>query len=237
MKLLTPSATQDTANQQTSSHILRIQELRKLESDFRIKVAKAEEEFNLTLAKNRKVWEDEESSHTERKKEMEREMAELEVKKLELLVPFDILKEGADGRMKDAKGFLEGLRKRESEVEERSELLEDKLDTIGEREESAKQLESALNLKKISLDSYAKSIKEQADRLTSEMTSFYAQKTKDEELIKDKTEALALKENELIAREKIDNERGRELAAREIRVADERRVLDDAWQEFKRMKS
>lgn len=237
MILLTPQATQDSTNEEIARGVLRLGELQKMEKEFRMKLAKAEADFNDVLAKNRKRWEEEEQAHMDRLKEMAQEVKDAEVEKLKMLVPFDILKEGVDDRFRDAEEFLTGLRKREERAEELTELLEDKLDSLGEREESLKEKETNILLKEKGLNSQIESFKLQSEHLTKQVTEFYTKQAEAEALLKQREESITFREKSQRSAEEGLIQKEQELKDREERVKDERGVLIRAWDEFKRMNS
>lgn len=208
-----------------------------MEKEWRIKLAKAEQDFNETLVKNRKAWEREEEAHRARQEEMRKENETLEIKRIELLVPFDIIKESTDGRFEDAKTFMVNLREREANAEELTERLEEKLDEVGEREQSVQRFETALTLKEKGLNSQIESVKTQSEGLTAQITQFLANKQDSEKGLTERENALKLRENSVKAAEEGLVGKEIDLRARERRLADEREVLQRAWDEFRRMKN
>lgn len=236
MRLLTPSATKDTEAQETARRVLRAQELDNLEKDIRIRTAKAEADFNSTVSRQKMYWAGEEASHAERRREMKKEVDDLEVKKLNSLVPFGILKEGADNRMEEAESFIQGLRDREDRVVELTEMLEDKLDAVGEHEQNLRQEREVFDIQRKGLEDQRSSMASQSQQLTESIGLFNANQEKYERDIEERKASLYLQDRALQAKSEELDKKEETLRGLETRLHDERGVLDRAWKELERMR-
>lgn len=237
MKLLSPTQNKDLKDEQQLLGIIRTQEINKAEQEARQKLANSQADFQLTLARNRQQWATEEEIHIKRVQEMQQELNTLEVQKLNSLIPFDILKEGTDERMRDAETFLTNLRQREEYAEDLAEKLQDKLDETGQKEQDLLKKQKEIEVREIGLENQSHSITTGSLKLSEEISTFVAKREEVEKDIKTRLDNLSLleqslneKEEELKQVQKINNETA-------IRLADERGVLDRAWKELERKKA
>lgn len=236
MQLLSPSQTRDQKEDENARSILRTQELRELEREQRISLAKAEADFQSLLVSQRQRMEREETSHAARVADMQKEIALLEAEKLNTLIPFAVLKEGTEERMTYATDYLKGLRQREADVETRMELLEDKLDGVTETERHLADRASELDRKQYGMNQQAQLMKESNTTLTRAIADFAAEKLAGEADIRSRTQILAEKEKAGATQEAFIASETERLEVIAKRLADERGVLDRAFAEVRRMK-
>ena len=118
MKLRSPSQLGDLKEQARVRELLRIQETNKAAMEANKALAKAEADFNATLAKNREIWALEEAEHTKRVKEQQSELE----------------------RLQRQIGHL-------NEIDDLREKLEDKLDAAGKKEQDLTAWELELHIK------------------------------------------------------------------------------------------
>ena len=183
MKLLLPNENKDLREQENVRQIMRTQELEKAAKEARLKLADSQADFNTMLAQNRQKWALEEEEHQARIKQRNEELQRLEVQKLNMLVPFNILKEGVYADMSDAESFLSQLRIREENVEDLAERLQDKLDEVGSREQNFKQKELELNIREQGLENQSQSTVTGVKKLNADLADFLAFKNKTEQEI------------------------------------------------------
>lgn len=234
MKLLTPSQNKDLNSQQTVKQVLRIQELEKATTQALQSLAKAEAEFNATLARNRDKWALEEEEHFKRTKERETEIDFLEAKRINALIPIGIIKEATEDRMEEAVKLLSGIRMREQKAEKLIEQLETKLDEVGQREVDVNQKEKTLVLRQEGIELQSHAIVEGSRKLNQATIEFKNLKEKEEKAIKDRKTELFLIERSLISKEETLKLTDKALNDLATQLADERGTLDRAWQELKR---
>lgn len=225
---------QAKSTQEETGALLRIQEIRKLESDWRLKLGKAEKDFQDTLVKNIKEWEEGEKEHHIILKERKDEIDALEVKKLNMLVPFTFLKERTFSDMKDAQSFLESLRKREEYVEELTENLQDKLDGVGIKDSDLKRQETQILVKEKTLQDREARIISGEEALSRSIINFNEEsqlKRLDREQL---MEGVIMREQSIISREE-SVKRTEEAHKKEfIYLTDQREVLNKAFDEVRR---
>lgn len=236
MKLWSPSEAKSLKDQDLTRSILRVQETERVIKDTNMRLAKSQAEFQEMLARNRGQWAKEEEEHNKRVKEIQREIDELEAKKLNALVPINILKDAVTNDMKDAERFLAQLREREANVETLTETLEDRLDEVGEREQNVKKQEISLALKKQSIDRQSEVVAESSEKLTQEISNFSVKMEESEKDLTKRKTTLLLRERSVEAQEKTQERTAKALADKERQLTDERGTLDRAWKEFNRLK-
>ncbi len=234
MKLLTPAAQQDLKEQVALRDILRTQELNKASEEARISLAKAEQEFNEVLARNRAQWATEEEEHSQRVKAMKLEIDDLMAKKMNALIPIGILKDGAYDRMDDAVAFLARLRQREENIEDLTEKLEDKLDTVGAKEQDLLQLDRSLKLREEGIERQSQAIRANSQALGEQMAVFALTKETAEKDIEERKTALYLLERTLLTKQQTLERTDGALSALAKQLADERETLKRAFDEVRR---
>lgn len=232
---MSPSEAKSLKDQDLARSILRIQETERVIKDTHMRLAKSQMDFQESLARNRNQWATEEEEHSKRTKEIQDEIEKLEAKKSNALIPINILKDAVTSDMKDAEIFLKSLRERESNADILTEKLEDKLDEVGEREQTVKRQESALTLKIQGVDRQREIITESSEKLTQEISNFAVKMDLAEKDINERKTAVIFKERSLEAIDQTQKRTAKALLDKETRLADERGVLDRAWQEYRRM--
>ena len=237
MQLLKPQENKDLKSAQDLRNIIRTQEILKAEQDARLKLANAEADFNNTLAKNRDKWAKEEEIHATRVREMNTEIENLELQKLNTLVPFNILKEGVYADMSDAEAYLKKLRDREEYNDDLTEKLQDKLDDVGAREQDLKQKTLEVSIREDGLQRQNQNTNIATEKLNNELMIFAAYKKENEDLLLQRRLIADRTDEGLVMRELEINKKTKEVNDRAVRLADERGVLDRAWQELRRKQS
>ncbi len=236
MQLLPPQQIQSKTNAEEALRISRIKELREAEEASRISLAKADLEFQNTLVKNQEEWEREYEEHQERVRAMKKEIEKLTAERISAAIPFNILKEGVEARMKDAEQILEGVKKREQDAQDLTERLEEKLSEVEEREEDMKIREQKVRLEESDARKRIADAQEAQEKLAIAVLQFNKDSEKKSNELKDLETKLTLKSSSLDSREDGIKGREREIENKEKRISDERAVLDRAWQELKRKK-
>jgi hypothetical protein len=237
MKLLSPKELNAAKESNKVKEILRVKELEEESDKVRKELANAEADFNSSLARNRNKWANEEQEHTKRVNEREQELKILEEKRLELLVPVDIITKGAKNRLEEANKFLETLREREAKAEELSEILQDKLDEVGEREQDVIKTSQELLIRSQSVDLQSRQVKNSVEDLNASRAEF-AQIRKDAETdIQKRKVALFLAEQSVVDREIVIAEKYKDLEIRELQLADRQKTLAIAYREMERLSS
>lgn len=234
MQLLPPQQVQNNVNAEEALRISRIKTLRESEESLRISIAKAEADFQRTLADNHKQWEREWSEYQEEVKRIKKNIHNLIAEEISIAIPFNILKEGSDNRLETAQHLLAKVRKQDEDNETLKELLEEKLIDVGDREEEAKGLEAKLLIRESYLGDRKKEIDESSDRLAISIKQFDIDVTQKRKDLRDRETGLNLKEKTLESQGESFLGRERDIQNREKRIRDEREVLQRAWDEIKR---
>lgn len=237
MKLLSPTAHNTASKDQQLRTIIRNQELDKAAKEARIELANAESEYQTALARNRKNWALEEQEHEERVKERNIEIDRLEAKRLNAMIPINILKESAEEQLAEAETYVASIRKREEDNEILAEQLQNKLDEVGAKEQDLIKLSQELQIKSDSLIQQQASTVAGIKSLNTEMAKFAIDRGVDEERINQRKTELALIERTLVTKAAKLKYAEKDLEDLRIVLADERGTLQRAWQELERKKS
>lgn len=233
MKLLKPQEIQDTKNREITLSILRKKELQETEKESRLALIKVEAQFKERLAQNQELWAKQEESHAQRVIQMKAEITLLEAQRINALIPAGLINETTQGRLNDAMEYVAELNQKEEDLELLKEKLESRLDEVGQLEQDTRLKEKKISLREDGAFRQAENIKLQSEQLTKALSSFAEKKQKTEDLL-DKTKiALILKERTLLAKEESQKRTDKALLEKEIKLADERGILEKAWEELK----
>lgn len=232
MKLLTPKVTKDLEGQEITRKILRAEEAEDVLRDVHKRLAKAEADFQATLANQQRTWAIEAQNHAGQLKEMEKEVGVLETKKKQALIPVEMYRKEVEEKDKETTLFLNAIKQKKEKLEETQDLLEEKLDELGEREQNVLQSEHILLAKQASHTERESKIKEDSEILTQAMQSFLQESEQKVKEIEDKQNELILKERSFASFEENLKAKEERLRIREIQVEDRATTLE---REFKRL--
>ena len=236
MKLLDPIVNKDLQGQEQARQILRTQELEKAAKEARLKLADSQADFNNTLALNRQKWAEEEEEHRQRVNERKTEIDILEAKRMNAMIPVDILNASAEEKLADAENFAKSVREREEYAEQLTETLQDKLDEVGQREQDVSRKTKELEIREIGIENQINSTNSGVKKLSADLAEFLAFKESKEKALNDQFVILQDKETKLLNREQELDKLQKTLNEQAIRLADERGVLDRAYKEVQRMR-
>jgi hypothetical protein len=234
MKLLSNKELQSKENAEATFRISRIKELRDEESKLRIQVTNAELEFQKMLIENQKKWEAEYAEHQREVQKMKEEVSRLEAEKLAASIPFEILKSGADEKVKVANEFLESVKKRESDAEELKELLEIKLSAVEDREVSVLEREKKSLFDEQRAISALKESNDAREKLSEAILQFNKDSAAKRTELQERETSLILKEDSLNSKAESLIGREKDLKDEQKRLRDGQDVLRRAWEELKR---
>ena len=233
MKLLSPTQTKTANQEQTVKTILRMQELNKATDKARQEFALAEADFNSMLAKNRQRWALEEEEHFKEVNRRTQELATLESRRANALVPVKFLEEAAAAKLAEANQFYAQVKEKEQRLDILADKLEDKLDEAGKKLTDAEHKAVVLDLREQDIERQAATTLAALKDLNKRMAEFTAyQDSENAKLDARKTE-LILTERSLIAKHDSQQQLDKELAILGIKLKDERESLNAAWAELK----
>jgi len=229
MKLLTPQAIKDVKSQELSRELLRSKETEEAIKKINQRRIEAETDFNTTLARNRNKWAQEEEEHANRVKEMDAEIRILEERKKQAMIPIQMYKDQADVLLAEAKEALDRAINREQIAEETQDLLENKLDDLGDRELAIDKAERAIKAKQAGILAQQEQVRAGSEKLTERMAEFAAKMAKDEAEIYEKKKDLVLIERSLVAKDEKIKRTIKSIEEEKIRLEDQRRTLERAF--------
>ncbi len=194
MKLLTQTQLQQTKNDQSYRDIVRTQEIDKATKKLKQDLAKAEADFNSMLATNRTKWVAELEEHGKLIEELKGEIAELEQKKAQVLVPLKMYEEQLNEKSKAIEAKAQEIANTEDCVEDLRELLEEKLDRAGQREQDAIKLEQKATALRLSAEEQSIIASEGMKTLNRKIEEFIESSRKKEKELRDRETSITLQE-------------------------------------------
>ncbi len=135
MKLLPTFVLKDKQQEELTRKIIRTQEINALLKDAESNLARAQEDFNTTLAQNRAKWALEEEEHSKRVLDMEQEIKTLETRKQQALTPLQIYKDEADRLLLEAQDIVTKAKEKDEQSDYLQEKLEERLSEVADREQ------------------------------------------------------------------------------------------------------
>jgi hypothetical protein len=226
MKLLSFVQTKDSQQKEQALKVMRAQEIEELASKANAKLARAEADFQSTLAKNRAKWALEEEEHAERLKAMEDELKPLEERKRQALIPLQLYKERADEMLQEAKDILVKAQEKEAQADFLQEKLEDKLTSVADREQTVTKEEQRLIIAKEGIQIQQEQIKANAEKLTQEIEAFHEKQRLEETSLLERKKEVSMAEISFQA--KVDKYKRdiEALRVAQIQVEDQRQTLE-----------
>lgn len=180
MKLLSPLATKDKGQEELAKKIIRIQEVEDLAVKSNVKLARAEADFNATLARNRTVWAIEEQEHADSLKSMREEVETLEKRKEQALIPIYVYKEEADKLVAEAQNILRKAKEKDEQSEFLQEKLMEKLTEVSDRESIVAMTEKKQQIAQEGIDIQKEQTKLGVKQLSVAMTAFHEKQEREE---------------------------------------------------------
>lgn len=194
MKLLSPFAQKDKQQEELTRKLLRIQEVEELAIKTNANLARSQADFNETLARNRDKWAIEESEHSDRIKDMTREIESLENRKKEALIPIQMYKDEVDKMYLEAQELVKTAKEKEEQADYLTEKLEEKLTEVGDRGKVLEKEEQKLEIAKQGIEAQKEQIKAGIKKLSEEMVMFHEKQQYEESSLNKRKSELALAE-------------------------------------------
>jgi len=229
MKLLPPQEVKNLKESQTVKELLRAKEMAEVTDKTRKALAKAEADFNTTLAKNRTAWALEEEAHDKRVREMAQEIRVLEKRRQQALIPIDAVKSEADTFLAEAKKVYAQVTEIREEEENLTEELENKLDLVGQRGQDLDRREAEISNKEYGLRLQTEQMLNQLRAFNAERVELDSKKMKAEQDIDERKTALVLWDRQLVAKEERLNNKEKGLDTLAKQLDDRRATLDRAF--------
>lgn len=206
--------------------VSRIQELRDAESLVLRNTNKAELEFQVSLARFRKEWADEQEKHLAWKKETETDIRSLEEKRRVLLVPVSELESKAKKKNEEADERLKELKKKELDIEETKGMLEDRLDDVGAREQDVERKEKELKSKEEGIALSAQELLGERETFNKTVADFESSSKQRNLELSEKAKDIFLRERSVESREQALFGRENDLRKKERQLEDQRHTLE-----------
>lgn len=229
MKLLSPNEVRNTKAAELTKDVIRITEYNKAADLARKNMANAEADFLKMLSGQRERWSAEENEYNKVSSEMQSEIKELKRKRDALNIPIEIEREKAHTLFKEAQEVLDKTKQKEQYVESLTELLEEKLDVVAQRETDVRNEEKRIGLLKSGIEDQKDDIKRQAAWLSENIRNFASEKDNETKRLKEVKDLLFLKERDLIAEEYKLKRKEKALERRDIKLEDDKGILKRAY--------
>lgn len=199
MKLLNPSEVQDLKAQQLARDAMRVRDMSKATDEARKRLANAEADFQQMLAGQQLRWSREQEDYNKEVAERQKELGVLEERRQKALEPVKLVEERARKTLHEAHIGLQGVQKREHELDDLKELLEGKLDAVGAREQDVLTREQKASALEKNLEAQQRISEDNMAFVGRALKDLNARKKLAEQEVIEKQKALFLKERSLEA--------------------------------------
>jgi len=226
MKLLSPIAVKDVRGQELARDVLRIKETKDELQRVSQQLANAQADFNVSLARNRETWANEEQEHSKRLTEMTKEVEFIEERKKQALIPINMYKSEADKIMSDALEYKKSLDAKEEQIENTIELLESKLTDVADREQKVSLVEKKQKVAQEGILKQQEATRNGTQLLSEQIAQFHVKQQEDDKLWNKRKRELDLKEINLEVREEKNIREIGAIRVREAQVQDMRETLE-----------
>lgn len=226
MRLMSPFQSRDRQQEEQTRKILRAQEIEELATKANANLAKAQADFNSTLALNRSKWAIEEQEHTERIKTMTAEVEALENRKQQALIPISMYKQEADKLMLEAQEIVQKAKEKEETADYLQEKLEIKLTEVVDRENQVIKEEQRQEVAKRGIESQQEQTRIGIERLSQEMVLFHEKQQHDDESLAKRKKELEIAEINFEAKIDRYNRNMEALLIREKQLEDREKTLE-----------
>lgn len=226
MKLMSPFQNRDKQQEEQTRKILRIQEIEDLATKANANLAKAQAEFNTTLALNRSKWALEEEEHAQRIKDMTSEVEALEERKKQALIPISMYKEEADKIMVESQDILKRSKEKEEQVDYLQEKLEEKLTEVSDRENQVVKEEQKQQIARQGIEEQQKQTKLGIEQLSKEMVMFHEKQQYEDTKLLERKKVVELAEINFEAKIDRYNRNMEALLTREVQLIDREKTLE-----------
>ena len=226
VKLLSPQQVKDAKSSDLARELLRAGEINEAVDKARKSLANAEADFAQMIAGQRARWAREEKEHADMVEKNGTEIRELEARRSRALEPVNELHSRAEAKMKEAQDIYDFAVKKVSDNERLAEILQDKLDMVGQREQDVVRAEQAITVSKQNIEMEQDLILRRNATLIQVKDDFEANKTARTADMRERENALILKERTLQAKAVRLENTEKELIAFKTKLDDERGVLD-----------
>lgn len=230
MKLLSFTERKDSQQKEQTIKILRTQEVNDLAKTANANLARAEADFNATLAKNRAKWAIEENDHADRIKSMTGEIEALERRKEQALIPISLYKKEADALMGEAQEIVKKAQTKEDQVDFILEKLETELTAVADREQAVTEKENKLESAMKGVEAQQEITKKGAEALYEQTVLFQQKQEKEEASLLERKKEVSLAE--ITFQAKVDKYKRDMEALRvwDLQLKDERETLKRAME-------
>lgn len=227
MKLLNIKQVIDNKENQISRSLSRISELDKLILSKQKEVNKLEEEFNITLNRQKESWLKEKNTYINKIKELIEEAGLLEKRKEQALLPITERDNNSKKILKLAVEKEKKLNDKEIELDEKLDLLEDKITSLSDRELKIKEKEQLQYIAQEGIELQKEQIKQDLDNLNKLII-------KKNEEFNSKFLELSKKIAEIELRENTIKDKEMELIKIENSFADREKAIKDKYETLQR---
>lgn len=236
MKLLPPQQRKALKDQEVLRDILRSQEMDKISDNARKNLAKAEADFDASMLSQQRTWEEASANHMAQVAKETAELEALEHKRAIAMQPIQKVRDEATKLLAEVKEFKAKTDIQATANEDTAEILQDKLDDVGAREQDVAREKAKLDNRQKGIEDQAFQVGVSVKELGRLMRKFEDYKTGELKNLDERKTALSLWDISLQAKEEKQKRTDKALFDKEKRLADERQSLEAGFAELKESK-
>lgn len=227
LKLFNPGAATTQAKERKDKDNARIVEIQELVAKKLRDLADVEKQFDDTFQRQRNQWAAEEQEHQNVMLEKTKKVEQLEERRKASLVPLTVRGKELENVASALTLREERAAKRDKELNEKSALLEHRLDEVGEREQQCKTRETTIKSQEIGIQMQAQDLLKGSELLNGAIVKAQADDKKAKE-------GLDTHEKILWSRESVIGERERKVAEMEASFVNREKAIRDKYATLER---
>ncbi len=236
MKLLIPSQNHQKEEEEVARLILRTTDAQEENKRINQKLAQSVKEFDETMQRQRDEFAAEMRDHQQKILAAKSELESVIDKTKRAMEPIEDIKRRTEQELQDAINKNKELVRRQEEVEEQAEILQDRLDYVGYREQNIKNAEEKNESDRKKIEIQQTYVDQMTERLNTNIAKASQDAQKRENELNERAIALQIEKSNIQAREFQLSKMEQSLQQFAGELRSERDALQSAWNELRRTK-
>jgi hypothetical protein len=234
MKLFSPPENDAKKQSEVARDVARIEILREEIVKAQKELGETKAKFDLTMAEQRQFWAKEEQEHLVKIDKLSKEVKVLEERQRVSLFPIAAAERKAYDYLEKSKQTLLDSQLQKEKNEELEELLQDKIDSLTDRETDVTHREEKAKVNEANLDYQRLQVKALTEDLSKKWSEFYAASTDKDREFGEHNRLIEIHRKDLDRREDMLLEAQLILKDEQLKVQSDRQTLKAAFQELQK---
>ena len=234
IKLFSPAENDSKKQSETARDVARIEILRGEIVKAQKELGEVKSKFDVTMAEQRQFWAKEEQEHLIKINSLTKEVLVLEERQKTALFPIAPIERKAYDNLEKSKQTLLESKLQKEKNDELEELLQDKIDSLSERETELDKREKKIQVSETSLDYQRIQVGALTNDLSRKWSEFYNTSTEKDREFGEHNRSIEIHRKDLDHREDVLLEAQLKLKDEQEKVVSDRQTLKAAFEELKK---